>query len=93
LFTPAIVCSSTKDGMAAVAAARSIEAGRDRNINATPTTAPNTIAETIMRFMVILRRLRAITWSVNPAEGSKSQRLMQGSPSLTQDASISEHPV
>jgi hypothetical protein len=37
LFTPAIVCSSSKDGMAAVAANSSVEAGRDRSmVAATP---------------------------------------------------------
>jgi hypothetical protein len=77
LFTPAIVCSSSNDGMAAVAADSSIEAGRDRSTNATPITATTTIAEIIMRFMAILR-LRALNLSVNLWEGSESQRRKQG---------------
>jgi hypothetical protein len=87
LLTPAIVCNSSKDGMAAVAADSSIEAGRDRNMNATPIRATNTIAEIIMRFMVILR-LRALNLSMDLWEGSKSQRGKQRSPSLTQDAKV-----
>jgi hypothetical protein len=64
LFTPAVVCNSSKDGMAAVAADSSTEAGRDRNMNATPIRATNTIAGIIMRFMVILR-LRALNLSMD----------------------------
>jgi hypothetical protein len=63
-FTPAIVCSSSKDGMAAVAADSSIEAGRDRSANATPIRATNTIAEIIMRFMVILRQVVVLSGQI-----------------------------
>jgi hypothetical protein len=70
LFTPAIVCSSSKDGMAAVAADSSIEAGRDRSMNTTPINATSTIAEIITRFMANLR-FRILNLSVYLWEGSK----------------------
>src|ERR1700681_4256041 len=84
LFTPAIVCSSSKDGMAAVVADSSIEAGRDRSTNAIPIRATNKIAEIITRFMANLR-FRALNVSAYLWEGSKlGQRRKQMSPSLTQ---------
>jgi hypothetical protein len=63
------VWSSSKDGMAAVVADSSIEAGRERSINPTPIRATTTIAEIVTRFMASLR-FRALNVSVYPREGS-----------------------